>query len=231
MKLKLNLKDNVSRYILIDYAIWGVVLLCIILAGFFISQILTVRQEIEFTQQEYLDVQSEVSYVNLAKLISQDSVEEFNEILIGLIPEEEDYFSLIRSLEQLSSRTGLRIEKYGLTLPDNATERFSLTISGQIPREDFDRFLDIYKYGSGRLVTITNISYTDRGLIGLSLTINLYSKKVTTSNILRVGSLDQDDIDTMQAIADNVREAQSIGLEIEEEMIASEGGSLLPGTN
>src|SRR5437773_8921250 len=51
--------------------------------------------------QEVTDLKQKVAAINANKIISQTDLENYNQILNQLIPDKEDYFSILTSLETL----------------------------------------------------------------------------------------------------------------------------------
>jgi hypothetical protein len=205
----LDLKDNVTRYKAINAAIVSVGAVLLIGFAVMVYMIITTTQEIADTRTELDKVRGEISYFNLAKLLAADEVEGFNDTLLDLIPEQEDYFSIIASLERLSARTGLRITRYAIDLPEGGSDKFTLNIVGTILPSQLDRFLNNYKYGTGRLVTIESMALNPQEENNVRVTMNFYSRAVTTSTLIRVGTLDRNDIQLMSQI----REAMAVGEE------------------
>jgi hypothetical protein len=209
MNVKVNWKDNVQRYWAIVSGIWAFGSIFLILFAIMVFQTLNSYNLTQEASAQRDKLQGEVSYFYLAQQLASSNVDGYNEVLRRLIPESEDYFSIIASLERLSLRTGLKISRYTIDLPENNSDKFTLSIVGTVTPEEFDRFLRTYKFGTGRLVTIENLQITNQTDNNIRLTMNFYSKQVTTSNLVRVGSLSEKDLQLMSEIARTIRESEA----------------------
>lgn len=195
----IDLKNNVVRYYITVGVIWAVGLLFLGVFAFCVFQYFTTRQLTEDARTERNRLEGELSYLNITQEAIGD-VDTYNSILIRLVPESEDYFSIIASLERLSIRTGLQISRYSITLPESGSDKYTMSIVGTIDQSQFPTFLQRYKYGSGRLVTVENMSINTQKENNVRLTLNFYSRKVTTSSINRVGTLTSEDLELMNDI-------------------------------
>lgn len=195
----IDLKNNVVRYYITVGAIWAAGVVFLIIFAFCVFQYFITRQLTEDSRSERNRLEGELSYLNITQEAIGD-VDTYNNILIRLVPESEDYFSIIASLERLSIRTGLQISRYSITLPESGSDKYTMSIVGTIDQSQFPTFLQRYKYGSGRLVTIENMSVNSQKENNVRLTLNFYSRKVTTSSINRVGTLTSEDLDLMNDI-------------------------------
>ena len=241
-------KNNIVRYNAINAIILSAAGIFLVLFGVLTFLGVSASQSIEDARQERSKLEGEISYFNLTKKLASDKVENFNNILLQLIPEQEDYFLLIASIERFSQRTGLKVDTYSVDVPEEGSDKFTMTIAGSFAPSQLNRFLDNYQYGTGRLVTIENMTLNesntkDRGQIDdVRMTINFYSRKVSTSNLIRVGSLSQKDIDIMdeiaakmavgekqgQAIQQEIMQQEALKKQLEEEAVASAAAALIP---
>lgn len=210
LKLQINLKDNISRYYLGVASIWllGVLFFIAFAVLFFFS--MNTYNQVELAKDELNTKKSEASYITLAEELAADKVQGYNTILQRLIPETEDYFSIIASLERMSLRTGLKVSRYNLSLPTAGQEKFSLAIVGTVSIEELPRFLNTYKFGTQRLVTIDTIQVTNQPENNVRFTMNFYSKPVTGQNFSKVASLSQDDLTVMDEIIAQILTSESL---------------------
>lgn len=208
--LRLNLDDNISRYYARVAALWAVAVLFFIGASVLFFQAMNTYELVQIRKQDFSDVQTELSYVTTAQTVAEQNVLAYNSLLTRLVPATEDYFSLVASLERLSLRTGIDIARYTIDLPEEGSEVYPLSIVATVPKEDFERFLDTYKYGTGRLVTISTMSYSDTNNSNVRFTMNFYSKDVTTRNISRIASLSMNDIEILQDIVRQIQQSESM---------------------
>jgi Tfp pilus assembly protein PilO len=230
MQLKLSnidWKNNIVRYNLINSIILSAAGICLVAFAVYTYLAVSASQGIEDARQERSKLEGEISYFNLTKKLASDKVEGYNTLLLQLIPEQEDYFLLIASIERFSQRTGLKVDTYSVDVPKEGSDKFTMTITGSFAPNQLQRFLDNYQFGTGRLVTIENMSLTQNPNatiqpLDVRMTINLYSRKVSTSNLIRVGSLSQKDIDLMESISEKMKAGEQQGQVIQQELAAQE---------
>ncbi len=99
-------------------------------------------------------------------------------IMQTLIPDVEDYFSIIYSLDQLSASTNFIIVSYQINLQESQEGVLALSITGVGDSEAFIEFLKKYNFEGGRLMTAKSITLTDQEFEGISLAVSFYSKPV-----------------------------------------------------
>jgi Tfp pilus assembly protein PilO len=93
-----------------------------------------------------------------------------------LIPEEEDYFSIIYALETLSQKTGFQITSYAVNLSESSPGRLRLLVSGTGSTDSFLNFLKEYNFGGKRLITSNNLSLSPQQS-EFKIELSFYSKK------------------------------------------------------
>jgi len=97
-------------------------------------------------------------------------------LVTGLIPDEEDFFSMIYSLERLSQSTGFIINNYSVNLTKSDSNKLSMTVTGEGNSESFLELLRTYNFAGGRLITAEKIAIDPIKHSGISLDLNFYSK-------------------------------------------------------
>ena len=112
----------------------------------------------------YLMKNSGINFDTALKLLNQ------------LIPEEEDYFSIIYALEMLSEKTGFQINSYTINLTESTQNRLIIIISGIGSNESFLRFLKEYNFGGKRLITSDNLSLNSQQS-EFKIELSFYNKK------------------------------------------------------
>jgi len=108
-----------------------------------------------------------------------------------LIPEKEDFFSIINSLETLSKNSGFIITTYTINNSSLSQKNLSLKVAGYGDIKSFTRLLKIYSFASGRLITMNTLKYAGQNQVKLTLTFTFYHQKtnqeketnILTSNI------------------------------------------------
>ncbi len=216
LKINIDWKNNIVRYKTINVIIVGIGMVFLFLFAYFAFQVITTYQLIEETRAQQTKLQGEISYFNLASKLTADDVEGYNTLLLRLIPEVEDYFSIIASLERLSLYTGLDVSRYSIDLPEQGKDKYTLSIVGTVPQSILPLFLQNYQYGTGRLVTIESMTLSDAKENNINLVLSFYSQAVTPSNILKVGSLSQEDVAMMQKIQAKMTQGESQAEELEQ---------------
>jgi len=106
-------------------------------------------------------------------------IDNMNILMSALVPETEDYFSIILALENLSKKSGFIIQEYTLNISQSTKEKLSITIEGTGDQVAFLSFLRDYTYGGGRLITVDKIDYLSQGFFQIKLAVNFYSGKGT----------------------------------------------------
>jgi len=98
-----------------------------------------------------------------------------------LIPEEEDYFSIIYALETLSQKTGFQITSYTVNISESTPSRLKLSVSGIGSTDSFFKFLKEYNFGGKRLITSDNLSLNSEQS-EFKIDLSFYNKKTTDIN-------------------------------------------------
>lgn len=111
---------------------------------------------------------------------STESLDQDLQLMTTLIPDSEDYFSIISALETLSGTTGFRVETYTINLLASTSNRLSLTVTGTGDSTAFLNFLTNYQIQGGRLITAEHIGIEPSETGSLRLDLNFYNKKAST---------------------------------------------------
>jgi hypothetical protein len=123
---------------------------------------------------------------NLEKITSQrqiiskydkKDVDKLYQVISLLVPNKEDYFSIISALENLSSRTGMEILSYSVNFGSSTSEKLVLKIEAKGDILSFKKFLEEYRFKGGRLITMDKIEYTNKDFRS-TLDLNFYTRKV-----------------------------------------------------
>lgn len=111
---------------------------------------------------------------------STENLDQDLRLMTTLIPDSEDYFSIINALETLSGQTGFRVVSYTINLLASTSNRLSLTVTGTGDSTAFLNFLNNYQINGGRLITAEHIGIEPSETGSLRLDLNFYNKKVST---------------------------------------------------
>lgn len=145
--------------------------------------------------------------VNLKTLNENGDFKNYNQVLGMLVPESEDYFSIIYTLQQISQESGLAIEEYVVSIGRSTNEKTSISISYVDDQASFMKFLDLYQYSGGRLVTIPKINWKSDSSGKTKILLNFYSKKFIPLNeeVFRISKVEQNKVkDILSKIKINV---------------------------
>jgi len=140
-------------------------------------------------KQKINDLNNEINLLtskkNNLKIFAQNdfNIEKAIKILNYLIPNEEDYFSILYALEKLSEKTGLLITSYTINLSDRNPNRLRLTVTGVGDINTFLNFLKEYNFSGGRLITSDNLSLNFQQQSGFKIDLIFYNQKIDTKNL------------------------------------------------
>ncbi len=102
-------------------------------------------------------------------------------LLNTLIPNVEDYFSIIYSLERLSDKTGFLIVGYNVDLKTSTKNKIKLSVSGVGDSNAFLNFLKNYNFDGGRLITSDKIEYDSDKSDITKLNLTFYTSNLNKS--------------------------------------------------
>lgn len=135
---------------------------------------------------------------------SKDEIERLADTLNKLVPSSEDFFSIFTTLDNLSASTGFIITSYELAVQEGVSGKISLEIGGQGSPETFLNFLQNYKYGGGRLITMDSLDFSP-STSDTSLIVNFYSKDINKSDSLSIPKIDTAVIEKIKKIDKEAR--------------------------
>ncbi|MBI5127123.1 hypothetical protein HZA76_01565 [Candidatus Roizmanbacteria bacterium] len=121
-------------------------------------------------------------------LPSTEKLDEDVKLLNKLIPNIEDYFSIIYSLETLSQKTGFVITGYSVNIGKSSPNKLKLSVTGVGDTNSFMKFLDEYNFEGGRLITSDKIELNPQLTGSIRIDLTFYSKTTSTG----VGEITQD---------------------------------------
>ncbi len=115
-----------------------------------------------------------------ADIPSSEALEEDIKLLNALIPNIEDYFSIIYALEKLSQKSNFTITEYTVNLQNSTSEKLKLVVSGTGNSQSFINFLKIYNFGGGRLITSDKIKLDPNFFGSIKVDLTFYNKSALT---------------------------------------------------
>jgi len=188
MKPKINyyllrvLKENSIYLIIFIVMLVGVVSGILI----FISRFGLINNKTGITNKEITELKKKVDLVSYKQEIIKQGInlDQTNKMLTKLIPNQEDFFSAVYALEELSKKTNFTIVNYVINLKSTTKDSLGLTIEGHGDNDTFFNFLRDYRFSGGRLITVDKIDFKSSGFSKIKLNINFYSGKDTAGQNL-----------------------------------------------
>jgi hypothetical protein len=154
-----------------------ILLFAVIKIGF--DRIKVADKKNRIVTREARELQTKFDLLNSVVPASAE-LDQYIRLLNGLIPEAEDYFSIIQSLELLSQKTGFIVTSYTVSINSKLSDKFKLSITGIGDTSSFLNFLANYNFGGGRLITSDKIELNPEIGTGIKINLTFYNKKVAT---------------------------------------------------
>jgi len=163
------------------------------------------KKEIELMDTEVKMLKNRFDTLTYNKSLTEDQIKEYNKLLASLVPETEDFFSIIYALEEISIVSDFRITDYTITINQKGGEKLTLIVTGSGNAESFLTFLKEYQFAGGRLVTSDKIQF-DGGNSGNSrIALNFYNKQFTFNESIQVPQLSKEGIIKLEAIKKKIK--------------------------
>ena len=143
---------------------------------------------------------------NLVINLKSNQLDQAIKTINTLVPNSEDFFSIITALETISSKTGFSISQYRISLADISKQSIPIEITGVGGTGSIVNFLNGYHFSGGRLITITSLEYSP-SVTKLNLVLNFHNFKPTKTDIINV-KFDQQEIDKFVAIGETLSKDQ-----------------------
>lgn len=159
--------------------------------------------KLELLQRDTNELRKKVSILKSNKIIAQDQLNEYNKILTQLVPDKEDFFSIIYAIETLSQKTGFSITDYVINLSESTSDKHTLSVEGTGDTNSFLNFLRDYHFSGGRLITNEKIEFVTGDIEKSKLSLNFYNKKIPT-DIGKITEVTPNDIKLMKTIQSKV---------------------------
>ncbi|MFA5136902.1 MAG: hypothetical protein WC489_05975 [Patescibacteria group bacterium] len=196
------------RFFFRDYWVALVTLaaLCIITFLVFVSYKIykESKNRLDILQSEVALLKNRSDTLRYNKTLTEDQITEYNKILTLLIPEAEDYFSIIYALETISQKTGFNIVSYSITLSRVTPEKLSIAIEGKGNLDSFLVFLQNYEFAGGRLITSEKIEFSGVNFTNTKVALNFYNKKFTFNEAV-VPQLTNKEIERLEQIKKKIQ--------------------------
>ena len=160
-----------------------------------IDKNLSMKQKNLVLTAEVQELQTKYDLLN-TKVPSSEVLEENIHFLNSLIPNSEDYFSIIYSLDKLSQKTGFIVTSYTIDMNKSTSTKLRLSITGSGDTTTFMNFLEKYNYFGDRLITSDKIELNPQISGEIKIDLSFYNKK----NALDYGSKFDVDEKTIEEI-------------------------------
>jgi hypothetical protein len=161
-------------------------------------------QKADRLQSEVRDLQRRVDLLKGTSL-SEESLGSSVKMLTSLVPNTEDYFSVIYALEKLSQKTNFLINSYSINLRSSTKNKLKLTVTGTGDQNAFLKFLSDYNFGGGRLITSDKIELNRQTSGDIKIDITFYSKETKPTTNQKAMPLSRTMIEELAAIRDKIQ--------------------------
>lgn len=179
--MKNKIKPFIRRLIRenIFYIIGNIFIFTIIIitVGIGLRESSNYNKKISALKTELNQLQNKVTLINTI-IPSSDKLDEDLNFLNTLIPNVEDYFSVIYALEKLSQKSNFIITEYTINVGNSISERLKLGVTGTGDSQSFINFLKDYNFGGGRLITSDKIQVDQNFSGSIKIDLTFYSKSV-----------------------------------------------------
>lgn len=156
------------------------IILISLLSIYGINNIRSLNTKIADTTIENQKLEKRLNLLNTA-IESPTELDDSIKFLNSLVPNAEDYFSIIYSLEKLSQKTGFIIVAYNVNMTTTKKGELKMSVSGVGDTVAFMNFLENYNFGGNRLITSDSISLSPDLPDAIKINLTFYTKKVSTS--------------------------------------------------
>lgn len=145
------------------------------------------NKKIAVLKTELSQLQNKVTLMNTT-IPPSDKLDEDLNFLNTLIPNIEDYFSIIYALEKLSQKSNFVITEYVVNVEKSTAEKLKLSVTGTGESQFFINFLKNYNFGGGRLITSDKIKIDPNFFGSIKIDLTFYSKNVSTGKNLELAA-------------------------------------------
>lgn len=154
-----------------------------ILSPFFIFQkFADNNKRLALLRSDILSTTSDKRAISTLASQSESNIQLDIQLLNSLIPDSEDYFSIISSLDELSNKTNFKILSYSISSASlEQSDKLPLQIAGIGNIQAFINFLKTYNFGGNRLITLDKIEFKPKeGENVYNLSVTFYHKSIGT---------------------------------------------------
>ncbi len=181
LKIKPYLLRLIKENILYIVSIVFLVILIVFVSKFSVDRLIESNKKTKLLKADIIELEKKVKLYQTS-IPSSDKLDEDINLLNSLIPNIEDYFSVIYSLEKLSQKTGFLIVDYSVNIQKSTTNKLRLIVTGMGDSVSFLKFLEDYKFGGGRLITSDKIELNSQISESIKLDLTFYNKSANLNS-------------------------------------------------
>lgn len=161
-------------------------------------------QKVDRLSSDLQDLQRRVDLFKGTSL-TEETLDSNVKMLTSLIPNTEDYFSVIYTLEKLSQKTNFIISSYSISLKSSTKNKLKLTVTGMGDQTAFLKFLSEYNFGGGRLITSDKIELNRQTSGQIKIDIAFYSKETKPTSNQKPVSLSKTIVQELSTIRNKIQ--------------------------
>ncbi len=179
--IKRLLKENI--YYIIGNIFIFILIIITIKTGF--TEIANYKRKVTTLETENIELMNKVTLMN-STVPESEKLDEDVKFLNTLIPDVEDYFSVIYALEQLSKKTNFIITSYSVNVKASTTDKLRIKVTGVGDSQSLINFLKDYNFSGGRLITSDRVQLDPNFSGSIIINLTFYNKKTTAANNLEM---------------------------------------------
>mgnify|MGYP001572513715 FL=1 len=150
-----------------------------------LEEITNYNTKIDILKVENTELMNKVTLMN-STIPGSEKLDGDIKLLNTLIPNAEDYFSIIYALEKLSQKSNFIITNYVVNVGASTSEKLRVSITGVGDSQSFVDFLKEYNFSGGRLITSDKIQLDPSFSGSIIIDLTFYNKKTVVSNKLEM---------------------------------------------
>lgn len=177
--IKRLIKENIY-YIIGNIFIFILIIITIKIG---VTESVNYKTKIDFLKLENTELMNKVTLMNSSIPVSE-KLDEDVKFLNTLIPDTEDYFSIIYALENLSQKSNFAITNYTVNVGASTSEKLKIRVTGIGDSKSFIDFLKDYNFSGGRLITSDKVELDPNFSGSIIIDLTFYNKKTVAANKL-----------------------------------------------
>jgi len=173
-----------------------------IAANFFIFILIIIAVKVGTTENSNYEKKIAILKVELSQLQnkvtlmhtiipSSEKLDEDLYFLNKLIPNVEDYFSIVYALEKLSQKSNFLISSYNVAVGKSTSQKLRINVTGMGDSQAFIEFLKNYNFGGDRFITSDKIQLDPNFFGTIKIDLTFYTKNVQKSQNLELAPDDK----------------------------------------